>query len=56
VRRDSDLAFSIRPHASPCKIWDELPLVARSVALNYGIPDLAGRTASSLDTVRSWNT
>ena len=49
VRRDLTWLFNTT-HMQSMQNLDELPLVARSV-LNYGIPDLAGRTASSLDTV-----
>ncbi|HJX66016.1 MAG TPA: type VI secretion system baseplate subunit TssE [Polyangia bacterium] len=49
VRRDLTWLFNTT-HMQSLQNLDELPLVARSV-LNYGIPDLAGRTASSLDTV-----
>jgi type VI secretion system protein ImpF len=49
VRRDLTWLFNTT-HLQSLQNLDELPLVARSV-LNYGIPDLAGRTASSLDTV-----
>ena len=48
VRRDLTWLFNTT-HLQSLQNLDELPLVARSV-LNYGIPDLAGRTASSLDT------
>jgi type VI secretion system protein ImpF len=48
VRRDLTWLFNTT-HMQSLHNLDELPLVARSV-LNYGIPDLAGRTASSLDT------
>jgi type VI secretion system protein ImpF len=49
VRRDLTWLFNTT-HLQSLQTLDELPLVARSV-LNYGIPDLAGRTASGLDTV-----
>ena len=49
VRRDLTWLFNTT-HMQSLQNLDELPLVARSV-LNYGIRDLAGRTASSLDTV-----
>jgi type VI secretion system protein ImpF len=49
VRRDLTWLFNTT-HMQSLQDLDEVPLVARSV-LNFGIPDLAGRTASSLDTV-----
>ncbi|MGA7741001.1 MAG: type VI secretion system baseplate subunit TssE [Polyangia bacterium] len=49
VRRDLTWLFNTT-HMQSLQNLEELPLVARSV-LNYGIPDLAGRTASSLDPV-----
>jgi len=49
VRRDLTWLFNTT-HMQSLQDLHELPLVARSV-LNYGIPDLAGRTASSLNTV-----
>jgi type VI secretion system protein ImpF len=48
VRRD--LAWLLNTtHLQGLQNLEEYPLVAHSV-LNFGIPDLAGRTASSLDT------
>ena len=48
VRRD--LAWLLNTtHLKAMQSLDEYPQVARSV-LNYGLPDLAGRTTSSLDT------
>jgi type VI secretion system lysozyme-related protein len=49
VRRDLTWLFNTT-HLQSLQELDEVPLVSRSV-LNYGIPDLAGRTASGLDTV-----
>ncbi len=49
VRRDLAWLFNTT-HMQSLQDLSEMPLVARSV-LNYGIPELAGRTASSLDTV-----
>ena len=49
VRRDLTWLFNTT-HMQSLQDLRELPLVARSV-LNYGIPDLAGRTASSLNAV-----
>ena len=49
VRRDLAWLFNTT-HMQSLQNLDEVPLVARSV-LNYGIPELAGRTASSLHTV-----
>ena len=48
VRRDLSWLFNTT-HLQSLQSLKEFPLVARSV-LNYGIPDLAGRTASGLDT------
>jgi len=48
VRRDLTWLFNSTHFQSWCSLHD-FPLVARSV-LNYGIPDLAGRTVSGLDT------
>ena len=49
VRRDLTWLFNTT-HMQSLQDLSEMPLVARSV-MNYGIPELAGRTASSLDTV-----
>jgi type VI secretion system protein ImpF len=49
VRRDLTWLFNTTQIQS-LQDLGEFPLVVHSV-LNYGIPDLAGRTASSLDTV-----
>jgi type VI secretion system protein ImpF len=46
VRRDLAWLFNTT-HLAALQSLDEFPLVAHAV-LNYGIPDLAGRTASSL--------
>ena len=46
VRRDLAWLFNTT-HLQALQRVDDFPLVAHSV-LNYGIPDLAGRTASSL--------
>jgi type VI secretion system protein ImpF len=46
VRRDLAWLFNAT-HLGALQSLDDFPLVARSV-LNYGIPDLAGRTASSV--------
>jgi type VI secretion system protein ImpF len=48
VRRDLSWLFNATALQSLCDLRD-IPLVARSV-LNFGIPDLAGRTVSGLDT------
>lgn len=49
VRRD--LAWLLNTtHLRATQNLDDYPLVARSV-VNYGLPDLAGRTTSSVDTV-----
>jgi type VI secretion system protein ImpF len=48
VRRDLAWLFNTT-HLQALQSLDDFPLIARSV-LNYGIPDLAGRTASSLAT------
>ena len=48
VRRDLAWLFNAT-HLQSLQSLEEYPLVAHSV-LNYGIPDLAGRTASSLAT------
>ncbi|HEC16788.1 MAG TPA: type VI secretion system baseplate subunit TssE [Sedimenticola sp.] len=46
-----DLAWLLNAGAfSPAEELDDYPLVARSV-LNYGLPDLAGRTVSTTDVV-----
>ena len=50
VRRDLAWLFNATRMESVQSL-DDFPLVARSV-LNYGIPDLAGRTASSLATAQ----
>jgi type VI secretion system protein ImpF len=48
VRRD--LAWLLNTtHLKSTQNLDDYPLVARSV-LNFGMPDLAGRTTSSIDT------
>jgi type VI secretion system protein ImpF len=49
VRRDLAWLFNTT-HMQSLQNLDEFPLVARSV-LNFGVPDLAGQTASSLDAV-----
>jgi type VI secretion system protein ImpF len=49
VCRDLTWLFNTT-HMQSLQDLDKVPLVARSV-LNYGIPELAGRTASSLPTV-----
>ena len=48
VRRDLGWLFNTT-HLQALQSLDDFPLIARAV-LNYGIPDLAGRTASSLAT------
>jgi type VI secretion system protein ImpF len=48
VRRDLTWLFNTT-HMQALFRLDEFPSVARSV-LNYGVPDLAGRTLSGLDT------
>jgi type VI secretion system protein ImpF len=48
VRRDLAWLFNTT-HLAALQSLDEFPLVAHAV-LNYGIPDLAGRTASGLGT------
>jgi type VI secretion system protein ImpF len=49
VRRD--LAWLLNTtHLRTTENLDDYPLVAKSV-VNYGMPDLAGRTTSSVDTV-----
>ncbi len=48
VRRDLSWLFNSTHLQALCDLRD-FPLVARSV-LNFGIPDLAGRTVSGLDT------
>jgi type VI secretion system protein ImpF len=48
VRRDLAWLFNSTHLQAVCELGD-FPLVARSV-LNFGIPDLAGRTLSGLDT------
>jgi type VI secretion system protein ImpF len=49
VRRD--LAWLLNTtHLKTTQDLEDFPLVARSV-LNYGMPDLAGRTTSSVDTI-----
>lgn len=49
LRRDLTWLFNTT-HMQCLQNLSEMPLVAHSV-MNYGIPELAGRTASSLDTV-----
>ena len=48
VRRDLTWLFNTTQLAAAFHGLEEYPLAARSV-VNYGIPDLAGRTASTVD-------